>query len=67
MLCGSVPILNDSNMFVNGFETCTFKYKLAVKKLTGPLAWLDAHQPGIQMVLGSILQSGETFFLGDWS
>ena len=30
------------------------------------VAWSSAHPPNIQMVMGSILQSGRTFFRGDW-
>ena len=33
----------------------------------GPVARLDAHPPGIQTVAGLILESGKTFFYGDWS
>ena len=36
-------------------------------KKSGPVARSDEHPPGIQMVAGSILRSGKTFFRGDWS
>ena len=32
---------------------------LADKEQPGPLAWSNAHPPGVQMAMGSILRSGD--------
>ena len=44
------------------------KTGISVKNKAGrPVARLDVHPSGIQTVMSSILQSGKTFFRGDWS